>query len=67
MLLGLGAGVPLRWLVLSYLLMWGGTQGALGDLAWIVNRAMPTLGAALLLVSLVMPIRSPIPQSSAPA
>jgi alpha-1,2-mannosyltransferase len=67
MLLGLGAGVPLRWLVLSYLLMWGGTQGALGDLAWIVNRAMPTLGALVLLASLAMPLRSPIRQPLAPA
>ncbi len=53
LLLGLGAGVRLRWLALAYLLMWGGQQPALGDLAWIVNRAFPTAGALVLLVVLV--------------
>ena len=53
LLLGLAAGVPLRWLGLAYLLMWGGQQPALGDLAWVVNRAMPTAGALVLLASLV--------------
>ncbi len=67
MLLALGAGVPLRWLAAAYFLMWGGQQTALGDLAWVVNRAMPTLGALVLLASLAMPIRSPIRQSPAPA
>jgi hypothetical protein len=51
MLLALGAGVPLKWIALSYFLMWGGTQTALGDLAWVVNRAMPTLGALGLLAA----------------
>jgi alpha-1,2-mannosyltransferase len=53
LLLGLAAGVPLRWLGLAYLLMWGGQQPALGDLAWVVNRAMPTAGALVLLGALV--------------
>jgi hypothetical protein len=54
-LLGLGAGVPLRYLAIAYFLMWGGQQTALGDLAWIVNRAMPTAGALLLLGALLWP------------
>jgi alpha-1,2-mannosyltransferase len=53
MLLALGAGVPLRWLALAYLLMSGGQQPALGDLAWIVNRVLPTAGALLLLTTLI--------------
>jgi hypothetical protein len=52
LILGLSAGVPLRWLALGYFLMWGGQQRALGDLAWIVNRAMPTAGALVLLGAL---------------
>ena len=52
-LLALGAGVPLRWLALAYFLMWGGDQPALGDLAWVVNRALTTLGALVLLAALV--------------
>jgi hypothetical protein len=53
----LGAGVPVRWLAVAYLLMWGGQQDALGDLSWVVNRAMPTLGAIVLLSALVLPLR----------
>jgi hypothetical protein len=52
-ILGLAAGVRLRWLALAYFLMWGGTQAALGDAAWIINRLAPTLGALVLLASLV--------------
>lgn len=51
-LLGLAAGVRLRWLALAYFLMWGGTQAALGDASWIVNRLAPTLGILVLLASL---------------
>jgi hypothetical protein len=65
MLLALGAGVPLRWIAVAYFLMWGGQQTALGELAWIVNRALPTLGALVLLAALSLPIRPRIPQSSA--
>jgi len=53
LLLGLAAGVRLRWLALAYLLMWGGQQPALGDLAWVVNRGFPTAGALVLLAALV--------------
>jgi len=52
LLLGLVAGVRLRWLALAYLLMWGGQQPALGDLAWVVNKGLPTLGALVLLTAL---------------
>ena len=51
-ILGLAAGVRARWLALAYFLMWGGQQAALGDLSWIVNRALPTAGALLLLAAL---------------
>jgi hypothetical protein len=53
LLLGLAAGVRLRWLALSYFLMWGGQQAALGDLAWVVNKGLPTAGAIALLAALV--------------
>jgi hypothetical protein len=53
LMLGLAAGVRLRWLALAYFLMWGGQQAALGDLAWVVNRAFPTLGALVLFAALV--------------
>ena len=52
-LLGLGAGVPLRYLAAAYFLMWGGQQDALGDLSWVINRGLPTLGALVLLLGLV--------------
>lgn len=55
--LALGAGVRLRWLALAYVLMWGGQQTALGDLSWIVNRALPTLGALVLLIALLGVVR----------
>jgi alpha-1,2-mannosyltransferase len=54
LILGLSAGVPLPALALAYLLMWGGQQNALGDLSWIVNRALPTLGALVLLGALAV-------------
>ena len=54
-ILGVSAGVPLRWLALAYFLMWGGQQAALGELSWIINRALPTAGALVLLASLVRP------------
>ena len=49
LILGLSVGIRLRWLALAYLLMWGGQQSALGDLAWVVNKGFPTAGALLLL------------------
>jgi alpha-1,2-mannosyltransferase len=53
LILGLTSGVSFRWIVLSYFLMWGGEQSALGDVSWIVNRAFPTAGALVLLVALM--------------
>lgn len=41
------------WLVAAYFLLWGGTQPALGDLAWVVNRGMPTLGVLVLFGALL--------------
>ena len=58
LILGLSAGVPLRWLAAAYFLMWGGQQVALGDLAWVVNRGMPTAGAVVLLIGLASGGRS---------
>lgn len=52
MLLALGAGVPWPWIGLAYLLMSGGQQAAYGDLAWIVNRLLPTAGSLVLLAAL---------------
>jgi alpha-1,2-mannosyltransferase len=57
LLLALGAGVSARWLAVPYLLMWGGQQNALGDLAWIVNKGLPTAGALLLLGLLLARLR----------
>lgn len=42
-------GASIRWLAAAYLLMSGGAQPVLGDLAWILNRGAPTLGALVLL------------------
>jgi hypothetical protein len=71
LMLALGAGVPLGYIALSYFLMWGGQQDALGDLAWVVNRGFPTLGALVLLVGLVRtqpkPARALVPASKATA
>jgi hypothetical protein len=53
LILAFAAGVPRGWLALAYLLMWGGQQPALGDLEWIVTRALPTAGALLLLALLL--------------
>jgi alpha-1,2-mannosyltransferase len=59
LLLGLAAGVRLRWLAIAYILMWGGMQPALGDLAWVVNRGFPTAGALVLMAGLVRAARNP--------
>lgn len=64
LVLALGAGVPLRYVVAAYLLMWGGQQDALGPYAWIVNRLMPTAGALLLLVALLLPIGRAAPPTA---
>jgi hypothetical protein len=54
LILGLAAGVRLRWLALAYLLMSGGQQPAFGEFAWIVNRVLPTAGALVLLAALAL-------------
>jgi hypothetical protein len=54
LILGLGSGVSVPALGVAYLLMWGGQQNALGDLSWIVNRALPTLGSLVLLGALAV-------------
>jgi alpha-1,2-mannosyltransferase len=53
LLLGLSGGVPMPWLAVAYLLMWGGEQTALGDTSWVVNRGLPTAGAIVLLGALL--------------
>jgi hypothetical protein len=50
-LLGLAAGVRIRWLALAYFLMWGGQQTAAGEFAWILNKGLPTVGALVLLAA----------------
>jgi hypothetical protein len=59
LMLALGAGVPLGYLALAYFLMWGGQQDALGELAWVVNRGFPTLGALVLLLGLIRTMPKP--------
>ena len=49
LVLGLVGAASPAWIAGAYLLMWGGTQRSLGDLAWIVNRVLPTSGALMLL------------------
>jgi len=53
MLLGLAAGLSLGWTALAYVLMWGGQQPGLGGFEWIVERALPTAGAFVLLALFV--------------
>jgi alpha-1,2-mannosyltransferase len=63
-LLLLAEGRPIAWLAVAYLLMSGGEQTALGDLSWIVNKGLPTLGAlALLLAALLPDRRDPRPEA----
>ena len=49
-LLLLAEGRPIGWLAVAYLLMSGGEQEALGDVAWVLNRGLPTLGVLVLLI-----------------
>ncbi|HSO29777.1 MAG TPA: hypothetical protein VLS28_07720, partial [Candidatus Sulfomarinibacteraceae bacterium] len=56
-LLLLAEGRSIAWLGVAYLLMSGGEQAALGELTWIVNRAMPTAGALVLLALALVPAR----------
>jgi alpha-1,2-mannosyltransferase len=54
MLLALAASTPTGWVALAYLGMWGGQQPALGGLSWVINRAMPAIGALLVPVGLLI-------------
>ncbi len=54
MLLAIRSAPPIWWIALAYLLMFGGEQAVLGEQVWIVNRLLPTLGAVLVLVGLVV-------------
>ena len=39
-------------MALSYFLMWGGQQAALGEWSWVLSRVPQTLGWLVLLVAL---------------
>jgi hypothetical protein len=54
MLLAIRYAPPLAWLVVAYVLLSGGEQEALGELVWIVNRLLPTLGALLVVAGLLV-------------
>lgn len=57
-------GVERRgWLAAAYLAMWGGQQPALGGLGWLLNRALPALGALLVPAILMARGRRAIPRS----
>jgi hypothetical protein len=54
---------PFWWIAVAYLLMFGGEQEALGDMVWVINRVLPTLGA----VAVVMgALRFGLPRSGDP-
>ena len=63
MLVALVASERRGWLAAAYLAMWGGQQPALGGLGWLLNRALPALGALLVPVGLLVWGRRP-PDSS---
>jgi Glycosyltransferase family 87 len=66
LLLALAGGVP-AWLVaLSYFLMWGGQQPALGEWSWVLSRVPQTLGWLFLLAGLALqvPARPATPSES---
>ena len=54
MLLALRFAPPLAWVAVAFVLLSGGEQEALGDLVWIINRLLPTLGALLVVVGLLI-------------
>ncbi len=53
LLIGLRYAPPIAWVGLAYFAMSGGEIEALGDAAWIINRAMPTIGALFVVFGLV--------------
>jgi alpha-1,2-mannosyltransferase len=54
LLLALRWAPPWGWVAAAYIAMFGGEQAAFGDSVWIVNRLLPTAGALLLLVVLMI-------------
>jgi glycosyl transferase family 87 len=46
--------VPLAWLAVAYVFMSGGELEMLGNLVWVVNRALPTAGALMVLAGLMV-------------
>jgi hypothetical protein len=54
LLLALRWAPPWGWVAVAYVAMFGGEQAAFGDSVWIVNRLLPTAGALLLLVGLMI-------------
>jgi hypothetical protein len=53
-LLALAHARPRWWLLIAYGGMLGGKQPELGDLMWVVNRGLPTIGALALFVGLLV-------------
>lgn len=53
-LLALAHARPRWWLALAYGGLLGGKQPGLGDLMWILNRALPTIGALTLFLGLLV-------------
>ncbi len=54
LLLALRWAPPWGWVAVAYFAMFGGEQAAFGELAWIINRLLPTLGALGCLVGLMV-------------
>ena len=65
LLLALSGGVPVWAVALSYFLMWGGQQAALGEWSWVLSRVPQTLGWLVLLVGLAS--RSSLPSEAPPS
>lgn len=59
LLLALSGGVAVWTVALSYFLMWGGQQPALGDWSWVLSRVPQTLGWIVLLVALALQRAAP--------
>jgi hypothetical protein len=53
-LLALAHARPRWWLAIAYGGLLGGKQPELGELMWVVNRGLPTIGALTLLVGLLL-------------
>jgi alpha-1,2-mannosyltransferase len=68
MLLALRFAPPLAWVAVAFVLLSGGEQEALGEYVWIVNRALPTIGAIMVVAGLLMfgekRTREPVLQSA---